>query len=128
MFIDNATTGVITRISPTKFRAHEYEYIKDAQVPFQLAGDGDKLYSVEDQLCDVEEDDLLVPKAVQAAKGLHEAEDRVNQEEVQVEFLEYLEDNQLESGVSDKLSKLVENLKRGGTKNVLELFRKMLEQ
>ena len=71
--------------------------------------------------------DQPLPTSVPSAKGLHEAEQRVEKEPDVMQFLDYLEDNQIDGTRSD-LSDVVKELKQGSASQILDLFREMLRQ
>ena len=71
--------------------------------------------------------DQPLPTSVPSAKGLHEAEQRVGKAPDVMQFLDYLEDNQIDGTRSD-LSDVVKELKQGSASQILDLFREMLRQ
>ena len=74
---------------------------------------------------------MLVPRAVQSAKGMHEAEPRVRVDDEVVKDT-YFEDSQFADDstragkLEEAMGEVIAGLKRGSSKELLDMFRQML--
>ena len=121
----------VVRVSPTMVSPHEYHYCAQPSKGFAIPDSGEKLLKVKGDEPIQELDDMLVPRAVQSAKGMHEAVPRVRFEDELVKDKHY-EDNQFADDstragkLEEAMSEVMAGLKRGSSKELLDLFRQML--
>ena len=127
---DVASKGIV-RVSPTRVSPHEYHYCARPSKGFEIPDSTQSLSKIEGHQAIHELDDMLVPKAVQSAKSTQEAKPRVRFAD-EVDKEEYFEDNQLvdDSAKANKLreamGKVLADLQRGSSKELLDLFTKTL--
>ena len=121
----------IVRVSPTMVSPHEYHYCAQPSKGFAIPDSGQNLFKVKGDEAIQELDDMLVPRAVQSAKGMHEAEPRVRFADEVVKD-KYFEDNQFADDstragkLEEAMSEVMAGLKRGSSKELLDMFQKML--
>ena len=110
---------------------HEYHYCAQPSKGFAIPDSGQNLFKVKGDEAIQELDDMLVPRAVQSAKGMHEAEPRVRFADEVVKD-KYFEDNQFADDstragkLEEAMSEVMAGLKRGSSKELLDMFQKML--